>query len=174
MTNQDFVNKYNGKGINFDGYYGNQCMDLWQQYNKEVVGAPAIPAAVAKLVWLNNAYPLGYYTKVANTPTNIPVAGDVVIWDGTAGHIAVFQTGDVMKFTSFDQNYPSQGYYDKYGNFIGTGVCHLQTHNYNNVLGWLHPHAPAAPLTPREDKIKTIVYGSDSDTIKVIKIRELF
>lgn len=39
---QQFVEKYRGKSIDFDKAYGAQCVDLFNFYNKEVVGAPWI------------------------------------------------------------------------------------------------------------------------------------
>lgn len=180
MTYQEFFNKWNGKGINFDLYYGNQCMDLYQQYNKEVVGANiSIPADPAYKVWYENKYPLNYYIKVLNTPDAIPQKGDVIIWkptlNGGFGHIAVCDTADLYKFTSFDQNFPSQGYYDSNGNFIGTGVAHLQNHNYDNVYGWLHPKnfQPTDPLTIFKNQIRSILEGAGSDGDKLFKIRLL-
>ncbi len=180
MTANDFFTKYNGKGINFDGYYGNQCMDLYQQYNKEVVGAPSVPANPAYKVWYYNLYPLDFYTKIANTPDGVPQAGDVVIWgpnlNGGFGHISVFQKGDVNNFTSFDQNFPSQGYYDYQGNFIGTGVCHFQPHNYNYVYGWLRPKNVApTPITDGQklQKVRDIVNDpANPVNSTVTKVRE--
>lgn len=38
----DFVAKYDGKAVDFDKKYGAQCVDLFNFYNSEVVGAPWI------------------------------------------------------------------------------------------------------------------------------------
>lgn len=38
----DFVKKYDGKSVDFDKQYGAQCVDLFNFYNSEVVGAPFI------------------------------------------------------------------------------------------------------------------------------------
>lgn len=127
MTYTDFKNKYNGKGIDFDGYYGFQCMDLAHQYATEVVGKDFAPAPAAKDVWNQN---IDGYDKIPNTPDGVPQQGDIVIWGtgvGAYGHIAVFDHGDANSFVSFDQNWP-----------LGS-LCHLQNHNYNGVLGWFHP-----------------------------------
>lgn len=132
MTVQEFFDKWNGKGCDFDGYYGFQCMDLYQQYTREVVGGPHIPAPAAADVW--NTYAKDYYDRIANTPTGVPQLGDVMIWKKASGlpygHIAVFKSGDVNRFTSFDQNWPP-----------GT-KSHFQDHNYTNVQGWLRPKKP--------------------------------
>jgi len=148
MTFNDFINKYNGKGIDYDKYYGYQCMDLYQQYNKEVVGAPSIPSAAAADVWTN--YPKDYYEKIANGPSNAPQFGDVIIWKKAAnlpyGHIAVCKTADANTFTSFDQNWPTGS------------VCHLQQHNYTNVQGWLRPKTQVTSTT-------TVVFTFSDQTL---------
>ena len=129
MTIQEFFDKWNGKGVDYDGFYGFQCMDVYQQYNKEVIGSPHIPSN-AYQVW--DKYPKDFYDRIDNQPDNFPQKGDVVIWNnqtgGGYGHIAVCSSADADSFISFDQNWP-----------VGS-VCHFQTHNYNNVYGWLHPN----------------------------------
>lgn len=166
MTASEFFAKYNGKGIDFDFYYGFQCMDLWQQYNKEVFGGPHVPAPYAKDVWLKDLYPKNLYTKIPNTPTGIPQKGDVVIWSGAAnggpGHIALFYQGDVMKFTSFDQNWPTGS------------VCHFQPHNYNYVLGWLRPRVQQqSPADRQIEEIKTILGTTADSNTKVGRIKQV-
>ena len=133
MNYQEFVDKWNGKSIDFDGYYGFQCMDLAHQYCVDVVGKDFAPAPAAKDVW--NQEPQGY-DKIPNSPEGVPSKGDVVIWGsgvGPYGHIAIFDHGDNNSFTSFDQNWP-----------VGS-LCHLQPHNYTGVLGWFHPQSVVIP-----------------------------
>lgn len=125
---QDFFNKHNGQGLDFDGAFGFQCMDLAEFYNQEVVKAPRLTGNAID-VWTN--YPKDYYDQTLNMPDNHPIEGDIVIWGktiGEFGHIAV-ATADATsdRFKSFDQNFP-----------IGS-TCHFQEHTYNGVLGWLHP-----------------------------------
>ena len=57
MTFDNFITKYNGKFIDFDGYYGYQCVDLARQYIKDVLGyAPytAMPSAANAKTIFNN------------------------------------------------------------------------------------------------------------------------
>lgn len=42
----DFVKKYDGKSVDFDKKFGAQCVDLFNYYNSEVVGAPFIGTPV--------------------------------------------------------------------------------------------------------------------------------
>lgn len=142
MTTQEFFNQYNGKGVDFDGYYGFQCMDLAEQYNKDVVGAPRLGGNAAD-VW--DHYPTDKYDKIANTPNNAPQLGDIIIWGRTVGggfgHIAIVQTATISSFTSMDQNWPAGS------------IAHFQQHNYTSVLGWLRPKVIVPPVDPRDKQI---------------------
>ena len=40
MTLTEFVKKYNGKKIDYDGRYGAQCVDVFRQYCKDVLEIP--------------------------------------------------------------------------------------------------------------------------------------
>lgn len=125
----DFIKKYDGKGIDFDGAYGAQCVDLYRQYVKEVLKYPQSPPVEgAKDIW--ETYLPDYYQKVENTPYGVPDKGDIVIFGtglGKYGHVAIFIEGTTSKFTSFDQNYPTGS------------LCHKQGHTYKGVIGWLKP-----------------------------------
>ena len=131
MTTDEFVSKYNGKTIDFDGVFGGQCMDLYRQFVKEVLGFPQSPPVTgAYQVW--DTYLSQYFDRIDNTPSGIPQKGDILIWGqsvGKYGHIAVYLEGNTSSFKSFDQNWP-----------VGTN-CHIQSHNYNGLLGWLTPRS---------------------------------
>lgn len=140
----NFFANWLNHGIDQDGAYGNQCMDLMHQYIMEVVGLDkkVLAAVNAKTVFNNFINMQGHdrFTRIINKWWLVPQKGDIVFWgNGVSGHVAIFQKGTIWSLTSFDQNWPTQGYYDKRGNFIGTGVCHFQNHNYNYCLGWLRP-----------------------------------
>jgi hypothetical protein len=143
MTPQAFFIEWNGKGADFDKAYGNQCFDVLQYYNRDVIGGKFIPGATALEAWTNETYDKSLYTKILNStdPENYPKTGDIIFF--SFNHVAICVTADsINSIISFDQNFPSQGHYDAHGNFIGTGVCHFQTHSYGNpvnVLGWLTP-----------------------------------
>lgn len=137
MTTNEFVTKYLGKKIDFDGQVEGQCVDLFRQYVKEVLLYPQPKGVVgAKDFWTN--YPTDpnlnqYYDRIPNDPTAVPKNGDVMLWDKTAGdgfgHVSVFIEGNVNTFTSFDQNWPT------------LSKCTKTQHTYTNpkVLGWLRP-----------------------------------
>lgn len=98
MTLEEFVNKYNGVKVDFDGVYGAQCVDLVRQYWKEKEGikehtGPCATSGGAKDLFLDyDKMPVEkkYFTRIK---TKSPKASDVVIWDSTDkneyGHVAI-------------------------------------------------------------------------------------
>lgn len=130
MTLDDFITKYTNKGIDYDGAYGFQCVDLYRQYVKEVLGYPqSKPVPGAKDIW--DSYLPEYYERIANTPTGVPKVGDIMIWGsayGSYGHVAVVTGANEKTFSCFSQNDP-----------IGK-LCGIKNYSsYKGVLGWLHP-----------------------------------
>lgn len=137
MTLDDFIQKYNGKVVDFDGSYGAQCVDLFRQYNQDVlnINQPKGVSGAADF-WTN--YPTdpnlnGNFDQIPNTATFIPSKGDVMIWNkkagGGYGHIAIIanDTATTTKFISFDENWTTPA------------KCELITHDYKNVYGVLRP-----------------------------------
>lgn len=104
MTYQEFVKKYDGKYVDFDGSYGNQCWDLAQFYFTEVLNLPSSILSGCGLV-SNMLYPPKrdvlnqYFDEV---PTNQMMQGDVCIWE--YGHIAIFDRWDGSNCWYFSQN----------------------------------------------------------------------
>lgn len=127
MTLNEFIFKWNEKPCDFDGQFGNQCVDLYRMYCKEVFGIPQSPPVVGAVdIW--TTYLKDYFIAIENTPTGVPESGDILIWGtglGKYGHIGIFLSGDTNSFISFDQNFP-----------VGS-VCHSQKHDYKNLIGWL-------------------------------------
>ena len=132
MKLKEFIAKYNGKKLDYDNAYGIQCLDLFNQYLVDVFGITQpiklFPVASAYQLY-DRASKTDLFEKIPNDPYAIPKAGDIIVWKKTAnlphGHVAIFVSGDVMKFESFDQNWP-----------LGS-VCGIVKHNYNDVAGCL-------------------------------------
>lgn len=138
MTYLQFKQKFLNTFVDFDGAYGAQCVDLMRKFIKEVLGfSPyVLPAQkyAKDFFYKFETFPNAkkYFTKIYNTPTGVPKQGDLIFWKawqpgitGIAGHVAIFDNGNVNKFVSMDQNW-------------ATGTpCHLQAHNYRGVIGWL-------------------------------------
>lgn len=128
MTLQEFIDKWSGKYLEVAGSDNalNQCVDLANGYIRDVLGFPIIE-------WTNAIdFPSkggSNYTYIKNTPEGVPKKGDLVIWQPSPGHIAVFLDGDTSTFRSFDQNFPTGS------------QCHIQSHTYENVIGWMSPNS---------------------------------
>lgn len=104
MTYQEFKNKYNGKYIDFDGYYGPQCWDLAQYYFTEVLNLPTSILSGCGQVKNMLVRPKidvlrTYFNEV---PVNQMVTGDVCIW--STNHIAIFDHWDGRNCWYFSQN----------------------------------------------------------------------
>jgi len=153
MTFKQFRDKYDGKFIDFDNYFGNQCVDLYRQYVKEVLGFKQSPLVKgAKDIW--TTYLKDKFQRISNTPDGLPKEGDIIIWRTEPyGHVGIFVEGTTGSFRSFDQNYPK-----------GT-PCHIQGHRYTNVLGWLHPiskdEVPDETLLLQERALKALQKAVD-------------
>jgi len=144
MMLNEFVEKWQGKYLDFDGMYGVQCMDLMHQYCVEVLGLsnPKILAAPgAKDVYNNFENITGheYFEKIPNSLTALPLEGDILFWDwGNWGHVAICVNQITqLTFYSFDANYPNSGDYP-----------HIQKHTYSSVLGWLRFKKDSIPQSP--------------------------
>lgn len=104
MTYQEFKNKYNGKYIDFDGYYGPQCWDLAQFYFSEVLNLPSSILSGCGQVKNMLVKPKidvlrTYFNEV---PINAMYPGDVCIW--STNHIAIFDHWDGHQNWYFSQN----------------------------------------------------------------------
>lgn len=99
MCLDDYVNKYNGQKIDFDGAYGAQCVDLFRHYSKEYLAIPEHTGSCATTGGAKDLYidypkmPLEkkYFERIG--PKKGIFAGDVAIWDSTEtnkyGHVAI-------------------------------------------------------------------------------------
>ncbi len=137
MTLDEFIQKYNGKGVDWDNYAAGQCVDLFRYYCDEVLGIPQ-PAGVwgAANFWSDfssDPVLVENFTQLENTTNFIPNKGDVAIWNfnagGGYGHVAIVceDNNTLDNFTSFDQNWSKVSY------------CEIVKHNYNKIFGFLRP-----------------------------------
>lgn len=105
----EYVKKNNG--VDTDGYYGKQCMDLWNFYAVNVLNLTKglTGANIAKNILKNN-YVMKNMLRINNTPDFVPQKGDVAVWcGGEYGHIAIcLGLGDKTYFMSIDQNWVRQ------------------------------------------------------------------
>ena len=90
MTLTQFIKKYLGNKVDFDGQFGFQCVDLYRQYCSEVLNIPQTPGVSgAKDIFKN---PGVLKTTVDNALSDY-MRGDVLIWGESKtnryGHVAI-------------------------------------------------------------------------------------
>ena len=95
MKYEQFLTKYCGKKVDFDGAYGAQCVDLFRQYCRDVLDVPHTGAVDgAKDLYEKYAdLPVEkkYFTRL--TKKAVPEYGYVAVWGATPtnkyGHVAL-------------------------------------------------------------------------------------
>lgn len=136
MTYSMFINWANGRGIDYDGVYRVQCVDLAKSYLDRVFGIK--PGAWGNAhAYYDNFYDHPELTKnfdrIPNTADFVPKKGDILVWkkalNGQYGHIAIADgVGNTSYFYSYDQNWT--GHND---------ACTRIRHSYSYLAGVLRP-----------------------------------
>ena len=162
MTFDDFIKKWTNKICDFDNFYGGQCVDLYRQYCQEVLDFPQSPLVKgASEIW--DTYLLNCFIRVDNTLEGVPNKGDIIVWNNKArggyGHVAIFIEGTTGSFKSFDQNWPTGS------------ICHVQSHYYTNVQGWLKPKNGSKKYT--EEEMTAMRLERDANHDKYIAMKEV-
>ena len=132
MTLEQFVERYNGKKIDYDGQYGAQCVDVFRQYCKDVLAIPHTGGVVGavELYTKYDTMPLEqkYFDKLVYAGGN-PEKGDVVIFAPTKsnkyGHVAIVLDASSEEIAVFEQD-----------GFKQDGA-HVASWPYRRVLGFL-------------------------------------
>lgn len=137
MNTSEFIQKYNGKKIDWDNAYLGQCVDLFRQYCHDVLNISQPKGVVgAADFWTNYATDSVLntnFTQIPNDASFKPQEGDVMIWNkkagGGFGHVGVVSdsSATLKNFNSFDQNW------------FKISVCEVVKHTYTNVYGVLRP-----------------------------------
>lgn len=130
-----YLQNHIGVGVDFDGKYGYQCMDLAIDYMYKLSNGNVRLFGNAYQAKNNN---LGNYAKVYNnTPDFLPQPGDIVVWyprwwNSNYGHIGIIKEANLNKFTSLEQN--------KKGDLTYGEVGKLGTHDYSDVAYFIRPN----------------------------------
>ena len=136
MKFNDFVNHVKSAGgVDTDGAYGKQCMDLYNYYCNNVLGLKNVGADCAKNI-LKNANIMNNVTRINNTPNFVPQRGDIAVWTGgTYGHVAIcLGAGDVNSFKSLDQNWVAQKLTEETHNYTYLApLVFLRPKNQENI-----------------------------------------
>ncbi|QEJ95318.1 CHAP domain-containing protein [Treponema phagedenis] len=132
MSLDEFVKKYLGKKVDYDGHYGAQCVDLFRQYCKDVLKIPHTGGVIgaSELYTKYEKLPLEmkYFERIPRTKGK-PQAGDVAVFMPTKGnkygHVAIVISADKETLTVFEQD-----------GFAQTGT-YIVTRSYTYILGFL-------------------------------------
>jgi len=99
MTLEEFVIKYNGKKVDYDGVFGSQCVDLFRQYCVDVLliaehtGSCQSSGGAKDLFLDYHRMPVEkkYFIRSSSKTCK---AGDVLIWNESLtnkyGHVAIY------------------------------------------------------------------------------------
>jgi hypothetical protein len=165
----DFYTQTNGKFVEAeDSSNYAQCMDLVFKW----LDALKIPRDTIRHLYAYQVWTMPfdstrqYFDLIPNSPTNIPVIGDIPVFSqqvGFAGHISITAPGSTMQnLVSLDQNW---------GNPKST---RLVTHvNYFGVMGWLHPKTITDPLAKVISDIRLACDEQTTNVSKIAKIKYL-
>ena len=155
-----WMNSAIGRGMDYDGRFGNQCVDVAWAYLREVFGIPD-PIAImgtcgtgaAYGMWYNSA-PTGWSKISGNTSFEI---GDIVIWSGgDFGHVGLVYSNN-GSVSILQQNYN------------GESTCQVhRIHSVGNILGVFRPTfasdstVPSVVFSPWEDGRYTYIRETDA------------
>lgn len=135
-----FAAKWEGKYLDYDHAYGNQCFDVFAQYNHDVVGGRDIHAATtggAKDLY-NDYATNGAAARYDRIPgSERPAAGDVVVWgSGRYGHVGVVTGVTESGYTVLEQNTDARASDNTTG-----ALPKSVTHRFgeSSLLGYLRP-----------------------------------
>lgn len=131
---KNYILSHVNVGVDWDGYYGFQCMDLAVDYLYSMTNGSIIMRGNA--VDSINNYFGKYATIYRNTPDFVPQLGDLAVWTtgsySAYGHISIVYSATMQSFVSLDQNWNAIG---SMGN-----PAHFVTHNYSNVTHFIRPN----------------------------------
>lgn len=122
--------------VDMDGYYGFQCMDLWNEYCKFLGLTGNTGADCAKNI-LNNKYVMENFERIDNYLEFVPKKGDIAVWTGGKyGHVAIcLGEGDINSFKTLDQNWKPQQLTEEVHNYTYMApLVFLRPKNQSNII----------------------------------------
>lgn len=143
---EQFIAKYNGQPVDFDKAYGVQCVDLFNYYNQEVVGAPRLGTPRT-----GGARDLWEVPSSAKSAHYLSLGADVQL-----------QRGDVLVYGAPHGKYIENGvarYFGHVAIYVGNGQVFQANANgrryatldpvfTNGLLGVLRPKMFQQPSAP--------------------------
>lgn len=130
MTAQEFIAQNNGKQVDLDGFPSEQPYQCYDLVNKWSLTLGYSRFSGLRAYNIFGQQPQNY-TSISNSPTAVPQAGDIIVWDSSKGngygHTAIANgVGNTQYFESLDQNW-------------SVPRCVGVKHDYSGVIGWLRP-----------------------------------
>ena len=123
-------------GVDTDGYYGKQCMDLYNHYCTNVIETQGNMGADYAKNLLSNSNVSKYFKVVKNYGDYIPPKGAVALWQGFSyGHVAIVLEANLMSFKSIDQNWTGRRELSEvtHNYTSGTPLYFLEPYNRKNI-----------------------------------------
>ena len=145
MTFEKWWEKYKSKGVDYDGMYGEQCVDLANSYAEECLGIKRCfyggGIVYAYQIFGSKKDSIAKnFLKFRNAKDNFPKKGDVIIWgkerNGYAGHVAIVKSATKHTITVYEQNFDGKGKLRSPKKADG-GIREYKYLGYKNVTGWL-------------------------------------
>lgn len=160
MTFDNWIkNVKNTNGVDTDGAYGKQCMDLFNDYCHRVLSIDGNTGASCAKKILDNKYVMQFFKRIDNTATFVPQKGDICVWtSGTYGHVAIcYGEGNTLKFKTIDQNWQPLTLTDTWHNYT-----------YMSPLVFLRPK-DQSNITPTPKSKYTV--GKEYKTKVILTVR---
>ena len=142
----EFMNHWNGQSIDYDGAYGPQCVDLFDEFLAEI-GEP--------VQYVGCAYELANLSFGMLEKTNSPVFGDWVIYGpdsySSCGHVGMYVSGSPGSIETFGQNQGGASY-------CNTVVCTAPVYCYWHVKNeyWGEDSGGSDITVPSDSTTQTI------------------
>lgn len=138
MKFNEFLNDVKSKGgVDTDGYYGKQCMDLYNYYCNNVLNLQNVGASCAKEI-LNNRNIMDNVERIDNYLEFVPQKGDIAVWTRNQyGHVAIcLGEGDINSFKTIDQNWKgTRQLTEEWHNYLYLGpIVFLRPKNQSNIV----------------------------------------
>lgn len=135
-----FINSKIKTKVDYDGYYGAQCVDLYREYCKVMYGITDLEMlgeGGARDIYLKySEFPneRRYFVQLDAKKHSFAKSGDIAIWDKTEtnpyGHVAIVVDDQVQDILVLEQD-----------GFKQDG-CKLALRSKDNLLGYLMRHEP--------------------------------
>lgn len=109
ITLTQFIKKYQGQNVDYDGVSGSQCVDLARQYIKEVKDLPQPPALGKNGGAKDLIKKPGVFNVTKDSVLADYSVGDILVWGPTDtnpyGHVAILAAiYNTKNFIVFEQN----------------------------------------------------------------------